>query len=577
MPAPISFGARTGRDNNYVGVTKEEKNPVGPGTYGNLGAAISPTKPSYAPFGSTAKRKFNNPNAHAAPSPMTYDPKPVGEEPTTVSAPFKGNAPRIPEPRKQDYVPGPGAYQIPSTIKPSAPSLQRSFFDESPLWSRTATAPSIPGRGQCYGYEEGDNGELVMQRPVHQGYKGVSGDTVGPMDYKPKLSQTHKTTNVINFGKGTSRPDISNKLTSMKGGNKGLGAGPGPGSYNLEGKTNTSAAKPAVGRKRNAVFESKVQRLKEKRSNEVLGPSPTSYNIPSTLKIQEKPDNVQCFGTSSDRFQTSKSIGPSPGTYSKPVSDFERRAMEARKVRMRQPGHKEPTPFGTSGQRFRAERNDVGAAPGSYEFNDSMAKELQKKLVSRNGAFGSSSKRFPKWESDKAGSKSAPSSRGNLKLATGEYQPPAKPKNSKPYTGRPERNFLKAGGAGKGKTSSFASSSKRGYAKSSADVAPPPGTYDVSLKWAAKSVVPLHSGPASRIPTEKSTTADVGPAQYNIKSQFAVKRNNRKDIMVSTQSRWKGGGDQTPGPSDYYSEYASGGMVRPTFNIAIAESSRVMF
>ena len=164
MPAPISFGARTGRDNNYVGVTKLENNPVGPGTYGNLGAAISPTKPSYAPFGSTAKRKFDNPNAAAAPSPMTYDPKPVGEDVVSVSAPFKGNAPRIPEPRKQDYVPGPGAYQIPSTIKPAAPSLQRSFFDESPLWSRTATAPSIPGRGQCYGYEEGGNGEVRKAR-----------------------------------------------------------------------------------------------------------------------------------------------------------------------------------------------------------------------------------------------------------------------------------------------------------------------------------------------------------------------------------------------------------------------------
>ena len=76
----------------------------------------------------------------------------------------------------------------------------------------------------------------------------------------------------------------------------------------------------------------------------------------------------------------------------------------------------------------------------------------------------------------------------------------------------------------------------------------------MSLKWQAKSVVPLHSGPASRIPSEKSTTADVGPAQYNIKSTFAVKRKNRKDIMVSTQSRFKEKDNQTPGPSDYYSE-----------------------
>ena len=72
-------------------------------------------------------------------------------------------------------------------------------------------------------------------------------------------------------------------------------------------------------------------------SAELLGPSPTSYNIPSTLKIQERPDHVQCFGTSSNRFQSpANAAGPSPGSYGKPVSDFERRAMEARKMKMRQ-------------------------------------------------------------------------------------------------------------------------------------------------------------------------------------------------------------------------------------------------
>ena len=111
--------------------------------------------------------------------------------------------------------------------------------------------------------------QLVMQRPVHQGYKGVSGDTVGPMDYKPKLTQTHKTTHVINFGKGTSRPDVTSKIAGMNKDSSSPFGSPGPGSYNLEGKTNTSAAKQPVGRKRNAVFESKVVRLKEVRSDKM--------------------------------------------------------------------------------------------------------------------------------------------------------------------------------------------------------------------------------------------------------------------------------------------------------------------
>ena len=59
MPAPISFGARTGRDNNYVGVLKGEKeSAIGPGEYRITGGIKAP-KPSYAPFGTTEKRKFS--------------------------------------------------------------------------------------------------------------------------------------------------------------------------------------------------------------------------------------------------------------------------------------------------------------------------------------------------------------------------------------------------------------------------------------------------------------------------------------------------------------------------------------
>ena len=74
--------------------------------------------------------------------------------------------------------------QIPTTIKPAKPSLQRSYFDETPDWSRIATAPSIPANNQCYGYEESSDGNLIMQRPVKAGFKGSHNDSVGPMDYK---------------------------------------------------------------------------------------------------------------------------------------------------------------------------------------------------------------------------------------------------------------------------------------------------------------------------------------------------------------------------------------------------------
>ena len=148
--------------------------------------------------------------------------------------------------------------------------------------------------------------------------------------------------------------------------------------------------------------------------------------------------------------------------------------------------------------------------------------------------------------------------------------------------GRPERNFLKKAGAAddSAKTSSFASKSNR-FKRSSGDHAPPPGTYDVSLPWKAKNVVPLYSGPADRIKHAPSETGDVGPAQYNIRSSFGKGSGvrNRSDIMVSTQGRFVSKSEDldTPGPSAYYTEYAMGGMIKPTFNIAIAEASRSMY
>jgi hypothetical protein len=190
-------------------------------------------------------------------------------EPVPIRGPFKGTAPRMPEPKRRDQTPGPGEYKIPTTIKPAKKSLQKTYFDPDPDWSRIATAPSIPANNQCYGYEESQDGNLILQRPVNAGFKGSHNDSVGPMDYKPKLTQTHKTTHVINFGKGTSRPDVTSKIAGMNKDSSSPFGSPGPGSYNLEGKTNTSAAKQPVGRKRNAVFESKVVRLKEVRSDKM--------------------------------------------------------------------------------------------------------------------------------------------------------------------------------------------------------------------------------------------------------------------------------------------------------------------
>ena len=63
MPAGISFGARTTRDNNYVGVPKDTKHAaehLGPGTHLHDGvtSSFARVRPSFAAFGATAERSF---------------------------------------------------------------------------------------------------------------------------------------------------------------------------------------------------------------------------------------------------------------------------------------------------------------------------------------------------------------------------------------------------------------------------------------------------------------------------------------------------------------------------------------
>jgi hypothetical protein len=112
---------------------------------------------------------------------------------------------------------------------------------------------------------------------------------------------------------------------------------------------------------------------------------------------------------------------------------------------------------------------------------------------------------------------------------------------------------------------------------------PPPGAYDVRPQWESRSVVPLSSGPAARIPKLAAPSGDVGPGNYNLPGSMGAKKSlNRKDIMVSTESRFQkgmggGGGKEVPGPASYYPEYHYGSLIRPTFNIAIAEASRTMY
>ena len=71
--------------------------------------------------------------------------------------------------------PGPGSYPPPdywqSVDRVALRQMELERAENAPVrWMRVPTAPSIPGREQSYGYEEGANGELVQQKPVERGH-----------------------------------------------------------------------------------------------------------------------------------------------------------------------------------------------------------------------------------------------------------------------------------------------------------------------------------------------------------------------------------------------------------------------
>ena len=98
MPDGISFGARTMRQNNYVGVAKEgtatgSLNHLGPGAHLHEGvtSSFNRARPAFAAFGATSERSYMGAppkkSVDAVPGPGQY----LGQ---TVKEPSAGNRAR---------------------------------------------------------------------------------------------------------------------------------------------------------------------------------------------------------------------------------------------------------------------------------------------------------------------------------------------------------------------------------------------------------------------------------------------------------------------------------------------------
>lgn len=318
----MAFVSRTTRDSNRVGFPQQAGGDLGPGTYDtqNVGGIKVP-RPSFTAFGSTTGR--SNLGAAGAgavfvtPGPGNYQSstfKAVRRERGSSNA-FKSKTQRF-KPKKSTQMPGPGAYSVQSSFKVSrkkrlpqpAAGIGGVTGSTAPVtWVRVASAPSIPAPSQSYGYEEGEYGELIMQKAPRRKPQNY--------DIRTKLG-----------GKNARAADWARSRTTRIDFTKNGGNVPGPGQYQNTDQPQTSDL-DSMEPKNTSSFASKSSRLganekkksKARRKRETR-PGPGQYRIKSSFVVKHKPESLQFFGSTSRRFQSRSSSrqgggAPGPGSY----------------------------------------------------------------------------------------------------------------------------------------------------------------------------------------------------------------------------------------------------------------------
>jgi len=553
----MAFVAHTTRESNRVGARANATGSrIGPGSYESRGA-LRRSKPSYAPFGSTDNRSSGGTPSHqtVTPGPGSY----TREEQTRVmpcSNTFKSKTQRRIQAKPSVHTPGPGAYEEPrSGFKtPSKFQLQQQARTQKTdpagvKWVRVPTAPSIPASNQAFGYEEGSHGELMMQKPVHVGHSGRYGDSVGPGDYSPS-TKIKPAKRAVDFG----RSQVPQRADPAK--MYGFG-NPGPGQYQA-----TPTASTLIPPKQSSIFQSSVKKgTVTKKPND--NPGPGAYSSKGYFGDQKTETHLQFFGSTSRRFDAGpreeqrKFGGPGPGSY---------RGAEptgfTTSVSLASPTQHE-VGFASTSSRFqpkRVRKSDTSETrgPGSYEAK-SMAGELSKKLASRAGVFGSTTKRFHSIRSDAV---PGPGTYKGAEVPDGEA---FVPQNAPSIAKKPG--------------SVFSSITNRTLDKKPMDV-PPPGTYNVGSKWTTGSGAGLIASGGKRFEQPRPADQTPGPGRYQSKGALKPAGSNRKMIMQTTVPRFENTllREQTeknpvPGPGSYDTEYLYGNLNKPTFNMAIADAS----
>ncbi|KAA0176546.1 hypothetical protein FNF27_01827 [Cafeteria roenbergensis] len=314
--------------------TVQIRNPDFPGPEYNLQPSIRLVRPSAAPFGSTGQRSSLARAAGPAPGQYEVQASPIrGRSFSAKPTPFMSASKRFGG--ATSSVPGPGTYSAAGSIRMHQVARPRTTSAaggggggaaagagrgrgrgpeaERLRWRRAPTAPSVPSRHSAFGYEEAQDGTLVLQEAPPERRPREHGP--GPTAYAAHAEWGGPSSRAgTAYGRDRStRTDLARPPGAIDT--------PGPGSYALPGLAASASARPGVtvsgpggavfdrgvpADARSAAFRSgtaKGEALRNRATDFVPGPG-AHYNPSAMSSLRTKrrlPPAQQHFGSTTTR------------------------------------------------------------------------------------------------------------------------------------------------------------------------------------------------------------------------------------------------------------------------------------
>ena len=320
----------------------------------------------------------------------------------------------------------------------------------------------------------------------------------------------------------------------------------GPGQYELPGMA-AEIKKKVTKSKQDGPFGSSTKRFQRFSSFDTPGPG-------QYTKIEEPPERLR-VGQQQQQQQRMRRHGGGPSSTASSLSSTSAAAAAAQQQLAR-----------SSSSTGKLQRGVRGPG-GSGIMRGTLVRRAVTPDGARNGAGSAAFKGPPRDPEDY--DRSDPNTRAIAEVATHPRRDPSMVR----------RKRTEAGGGSTGHGIS-ATARKGGNAKA---VGPTPSTYSVlaqkSLQsggsWSTKAGPDISRG-GKRFPDPKADTA-AGPGSYQLPSAIQVpgKYQRVRGIMDSTEQRMVSHKPTTnvPGPGAYDVALNYGNLLRPTFNVAIAEAS----